>query len=309
MTITKFCLLKYAIFSFAWLAAVVGLWAIFVRGKASKLVKAIVIIASAKLGALFYATTIEPNWIAVERVEIKDPALAELLGGLKIVQISDLHIRPSLRFRERQLIDKIHALQPDILLITGDILENLGELEAARELLQCFKAKIGIFGVPGNTDHYRFNMDFLVKEFAQSGLIMLRNENKPVKLSNGKVLWLAGADDPATDRDDLAKTLQGIPAGVPIILMAHAPFIYSKTVLANINLVLVGHTHGGQVGIPFLVRLSPYANRSIHMRGLVHDGKTTMYVNRGIGTKTLPIRFLCRPEIAVFEFTGRGSEL
>lgn len=84
------------------------------------------------------------------------------------------------------------------------------------------------------------------------------------------------------------------------MLLAHSPDIYTQAVLAKVGMLFVGHTHGGQVGIPYLIRHSDYANRSPFMAGQFHDGGTTMYVNRGIGTKTLPIRFLCRPEITSY---------
>jgi predicted MPP superfamily phosphohydrolase len=94
--------------------------------------------------------------------------------------------------------------------------------------------------------------------------------------------------------------MEGIPSGEPVLLMAHSPDIYTQVVLAKINMLCVGHTHGGQVGITYLIERSDYANRSPFMSGLFHDGSTSMYVNRGIGTKTLPIRFLCRPEITSY---------
>src|SRR5450631_3395168 len=103
----------------------------------------------------------------------------------------------------------VNALQPDILFITGDILENLDELPAAREIIRSFKVKIGIYGVPGNTDYHRFNLDMLASDLAQSGLIMLRNENRRIDVGNGRELWLAGVDDPVNKRDDLATALQG----------------------------------------------------------------------------------------------------
>lgn len=302
MTISKFALLKQVIFCLAGLAAMVCLWAIFVRKRASRSVKLFILAALVPLGGLWYATAIEPNWIALERVEIRDPILAKSLSGLRVVQITDLHIRKTLRFRERQLIRMINELQPDLLFITGDFLENVDELHALEELLGSIKARYGVFGVTGNTDHHRLNIDGLLKELAPTGLIMLRNEHRRIDLGNGKGVWLAGVDDPVNKRDDLSKALLGIPPGEPVLLLAHGPMIYPKAIQAKVNLVLVGHTHGGQVGIPFLVHLSKYANRTIYMKGLFQDGITKMYVNRGIGTKTLPIRFLCRPEIAVFDF-------
>lgn len=304
-TISKFSMVKHAILSFAGMAAFVGLWALFLKKQLNRTVKVIMLVAVLSLTAFFYARMIEPNWIAVNRVEIDDPALARSLAGLKVVQVSDIHIRKELRFREHQLIRKINELQPDLLFITGDFLENIDELHALEELLKGLTARYGVYGVTGNTDYHRFNIDGLVKQLAPTGLIMLRNEHRRIELGNGKGLWLAGVDDPVNKRDDLTKALAGIPQGEPVLLLAHGPMIFPKAIQAKVNLVLVGHTHGAQVGIPFLVRLSRYANRTVYVKGLFSEGATKMYVNRGIGTKTLPIRLFCRPEIALFEFTAR----
>ncbi len=303
MTMSKFSMVKYAIFSFVVLAVILGCWTSAVKGRLTPRVKAVMYAAALCLAAFLYVIAIEPNWITVERVAIHDQALANSLAGLKIVQISDIHIRNELRFREQQLIEVINDLQPDLLFITGDFLQNIDELRALEELLNRVTARYGVYGVTGNTDYHRFNVDELVKQLAPTGLIMLRNEHRRIELGNGKVLWLAGVDDPVTKRDNLKKALAGIPTGEPVLLLAHGPNIISKAVKEKINLVLVGHTHGGQVGIPFLVRLSNYANRTTYLSGLFEEGATKMYVNRGVGTKTLPVRLFCRPEVTLFTFS------
>lgn len=303
MTMSKFSMVKYAILSFAGLAAVLGCWTLVAKGRLTLTVKAAVYTAAIALAVLVYVMVIEPNWIAVKRVTIHDQALANSLSGLKVVQVSDIHIRNELRFRERQLIKVINDLQPDLLFITGDFLENIDELRALEALLSNVAARYGLYGVTGNTDYHRFNVDELVKQLAPTGLIMLRNEHRRIELGNGRVLWLAGVDDPVTKKDDLKKALSGIPTGEPVLLLAHGPNIISKAIKEKIRLVLVGHTHGGQVGIPFLVRLSNYANRTTYLSGLFEEGTTKMYVNRGIGTKTLPVRLFCRPEVTLFTFS------
>lgn len=101
------------------------------------------------------------------------------------------------------------------------------------------------------------------------------------------------------------KAFSGIPPEVPVILLAHDPDNFDEAIEAGVNLLLVGHTHGGQIGIPLLVEKSKSANKSPFMRGLFEKGKTKMYVNRGIATTHVPIRFFNRPEITVIEVTGK----
>lgn len=243
---------------------------------------------------------IEPNWIAVEQVTIQDSNIAARMQGLNVLHISDIHLRYKPGFLEKQLSSRINELQPDLLVITGDFLDDLGSLRATIELLKSIKVKAGIYGVLGNTDHHFFRTKGLIDELQASGINILLNENRRVALPNGQHIWLAGVDDPVTGRARLKKSLEGIPAGEPVMLLAHSPDIYTQAILSNIAMLFAGHTHGGQVGIPYLIRHSDYANRSPFMAGQFHDGSTTMYVNRGIGTKTLPIRFLCRPEITSY---------
>ncbi len=254
---------------------------------------------------------IEPNWIKVERVVINDPALAQVLAGTKVVQISDIHLK-GIGFREKQLIEKINELKPDILFITGDFFSSEQDTEAARQLkaisdlIKSFKVSVGIFGVLGNYDGYLVRYPERLKELRTAGIDILQNESRKVLLPNNKAFWLAGSfyDFYYDNAMSFTKAIEAVPRNAPVILLNHYPDVFEKAVHAGINLVLAGHTHGGQIGIPFLIRISNYANKSSFMSGLFVSGKTTMYVNRGIGTTNFPVRFLCRPEITVFEFSG-----
>ncbi|MBC8018234.1 MAG: metallophosphoesterase [Verrucomicrobia bacterium] len=298
----KFDLVRNAFFlfsAFGLAAVVIDFWS---RRRLSIVSWLLVLIISTGMFALVDMYFIEPNWLAVEKVTVHDEGLAGSMQGLSVVQLSDLHLRGKPGLLERRLVAEVNALQPDLLLITGDFLDDIGRLRETIELLRSFKVKAGIYGVLGNTDHHFFRTRGLIKELQDSGITMLMNENRRVSLPNGRHLWLAGVDDPVTGRARLEHSLDGIPTGEPVLLLAHSPDIYVLAVLARVNMVLAGHTHGGQVGIPYLIRRSDYANRSPFMAGMFHDGSTTLYVNRGIGTKTLPIRFICRPEITTFQF-------
>ena len=119
-------------------------------------------------------------------------------------------------------------------------------------------------------------------------------------MPNSKTLYLAGFHDSWNKRTRL-NTFSGIPPGVPVVLLAHDPDNFGEAMGAGVNLLLVGHTHGGQIGIPFLIEKSKSANKSSFMSGLFDTGTTKMYVNRGIGTTHIPIRFFNRPEITIME--------
>ena len=294
-------LLKYSLAAFFGMGTLTVGWAVAIRKTLTRsawfFLAGGVAIAAVAVDALI----IEPNWIQVRKVVIHDAELAPALKDLKIVQITDIHMTKGLSSRERQLIRKVNALKPDLIFFTGDIIDDLAQVGPANELLRSLKASIGVYGVPGNTDHIVMNSQAFVQAFASSHMDTLVNEGRRVLLPNGYILWLLGIDDPKYHYGNLKQTLRGIPEGTPTLLLAHCPDIFEDAAREKINLVLAGDTHGGQVAIDFLIRMSDYANRTPYMRGLFERGKTKMYVNRGIGTKTLPIRFLCRPEISVIQ--------
>ena len=298
----KFDLLRYAFLIFSGIS-VVALGLEYWRCRRLSIISWLV---AAGIGIGFVVLTdmylIEPNLPAVERVTIQDGVVAARMQGLTVLHISDIHLRHKPGFLEKRLVSQINGLQPDLLLITGDFLDDLDSLADLISLLKSVKVTVGVYGVLGNTDHHFFRTKGLIKELQASGITILLNENRRVLLPNGKTIWLAGVDDPVGQRDRLNLALQGIPVGEPVVLLAHSPDIYVQAVLAKVNMLCVGHTHGGQVGIPYLIQRSDYANRSPFMSGLFHDGSTSMYVNRGIGTKAIPVRFLCRPEITRYEW-------
>ena len=248
-----------------------------------------------------YSYVLEPNWIEVTKVKIKDSDLARSLAGVKIVQLSDIHLTNGINFREKEMIKKVNGLDPDFIFLTGDYFDDMSQVGSIVALLKQLKARKGIWGVPGNTDHIAADHAETISQVLESaGVRVLVNQG--VRLATGTgFFWLVGVDENVYHHDQLFSALYGVPRNEPRILLAHSPAIIDEAAREEINLVLSGHTHGGQVGIPVLIKLSEYANRTHYMKGLFTKGKTKLYVNRGIGMKTLPIRFLCRPEITLFE--------
>lgn len=253
---------------------------------------------------LFDMYVIEPNWIAVERVVIRNSRLAEVLGATKVVQISDLHVPDRPGFREESLIRTVNGLQPDIVFITGDFVSDSDGKGTAVELTRQINAKLGKFGVPGNNDNYLYKPGEMRKTFPDAEVVVLVNENRRITLPNGRVLNLAGVNDPVTGQAQIDEALAGIAAGEPVVMLAHSPVFLPDAAGKGVDLLLTGHTHGGQVSWPWLYRQFQGTDPVNSMQGLYRDRQTTMYVNRGIGTTTQPLRFLCRPEVTVFEFSN-----
>lgn len=246
----------------------------------------------------------EPNNIKVERQVITIRNLPQSFEGIKIIHLSDFH---SLWFgpREKKVLTILEKINPDFIFITGDFVDPITKLITDRELnsVKVFWQELGkkyenrIFGVLGNHDN------FLVRNLLEeSGITILENENKKLNL-NKEFIFLIGVDDPWTGRDNLPKAIKGVRENIPKILLAHGPEIIDEATKEKIDLVLVGHTHGGQVNIPFLGKLiqplSGYGRK--YTSGLFKVDSTYLYVNRGIGTSFFPIRFLCQPEITLIE--------
>jgi len=297
----KFDILKYAFVFFSGMGAGIIGWSLFHKKSLSR--TAGFFLGGIILGALFFVDIywVEPNWIEVTTVEIHDLPLARSLKGLKIVQISDIHVNHGLGKREKEMVRMVNELHPDLILLTGDYFDSFDQVAPIVELFKELKARIGIWGVPGNTDYISIDDSNKTARLLQaSGVRILVNEAARIKTDRG-YFWLIGVDENVYHHDRLSSALMGVPRNEPRVLLAHSPTIFDQAVREEINLVLAGHTHGGQVGVPFLIELSKYANRTTYMRGLFEKGKTKLYVNRGIGMKTLPIRFLCRPEITVLK--------
>lgn len=254
----------------------------------------------ASFALIFDAYVLEPNWIQVTHVKIRDRALADVLGDTKLVHITDLHLNSGIGFRERQLVEKINKLKPDIIFVTGDIVDHRAQMKYAVDLFGQMKTGIGILGVPGDTDQLAMDTPSFRRELARANVDILVNERREIPLGNGRRLTVIGLDGTGMSQN-FSLSLFGVPEGTPTIIIAPGPYVFDRAARAGANLLLVGDTHGGQIGIEWIVKMSDYAYRTDYIKGLFEKNKTTMYVNRGIGTKTRPVRFLCRPEIAVIE--------
>jgi predicted MPP superfamily phosphohydrolase len=178
------------------------------------------------------------------------------------------------------------------------VTSGTGYHEDIAEVVAALRAKMGVFVSMGNHDYFG-DGEPLVRLLRERGVKVLRNEG--VALTRGsKQAWLAAIDDTWTRRDDLAAALRDRPAGAPVILLAHDPERFEQAAEAGANLVLSGHTHGGQVAMPFFYRrvsLASIAHR--YVVGLYHRADATLYVHPGLGTTGPPIRLGVAPEVTI----------
>jgi predicted MPP superfamily phosphohydrolase len=252
---------------------------------------------------LIYAWIIEPNWIEVTSHEAWFKNLPKEFNGLVVAHLSDLHIR-TYGARERRVVARLAESKPGMIVITGDLtLEGsdpatIGQfLTALRDLKPAF----GIWSVLGNYDHWHPlapSKDSIRQFYNDAGAALLVNEGG--RIGRGlDTLSLIGVDDPFSGYANLGASLRGMQRTPFAVLLTHSPEIFMKADLIKFDLVLAGHTHGGQVRLPGLGALWLPAGSEPFESGWFYGQYARMYVTRGIGTSILPIRLFCRPELAL----------
>ncbi len=275
-----------------------------------------VLIGSVVFGVVIWIDVliVEPNWIEVKHITIESPLFTPSHEKLKIVQISYLHIE-TFGLRERGLIRAIDRLKPDIILNTGDYIDSREGWNVAMKVVSQLKAKKGHYSILGNTDTYFGSETEIVDWLNKVGVTPIVIGNLKIQVDDRTSLTLVGMSDRYSsaalygDRQMVPRAFQGVPLNDPKILMIHDPDDAKVDTIAEYHpqLVLAGHTHGGQFGIDLIRRYSTYAERSEFMAGKFMIHGFPLYVNRGIGMKTLNLRFLCRPEITVIHLR-KGKE-
>lgn len=237
-----------------------------------------------------YSRWVEPTWIEVTRHQV----LADIDRPLKILQLSDLHTY-EFGAREEKVLDIIHREMPDAILISGDTVANEGDWNSVAILLSRLRAPLGVFLVRGNWEHWRPDPDEL-KVYESSGVTFLNNDAHPLT----QKVWVVGLDDSLAGDPDPQRALAKVPSDAVRIALFHSP-AYFDSIGSSIDLGLAGHTHGGQVRIPFLPPLWLPEGSGAYIESWYTRGPNRMYVSRGVGNSILEMRFACRPEIAVFQ--------
>jgi hypothetical protein len=233
-------------------------------------------------------TLIEPFRIQVTHYQLHGPVTAPL----KIAHLSDIHTHGNGR-RERRLMEILRAENPDVILITGDTLGVMNRYAPAQNLYRQLHAPLGVWVVRGNFENdYRIPARRERAIYDDAGVHLLVNANHELRPD----VWVAGLDDPTTGDAKLDAALAGIPGGVFSIVLFHSPSFFDVAA-GRASLCLAGHTHGGQVRIPFMKPLWLPKGVGRYLDGWYEQQGSKMYVSRGLGMSKLPIRFMCRPEV------------
>ena len=242
----------------------------------------------------------EPFRVTVEHHQIHLQRLPRELDGFRIVQLSDIHHSPfTSREQIERAVETANSLQPDIVALTGDYVSKERAYAApCAELLSGLRARHGVYAVLGNHDHWT-DAALITDLFRAEGITVLVNQGMRFE-NNGAAFWLAGVDDTMVGLEDLPLALAGSSANEFKLLLAHNPIILRRAARAGVDLVLSGHTHGGQVRLRSERNTAGRPRRRL-LKGLARQGETQIYITRGLGTVVLPVRFGCPPEVSLLE--------
>ena len=241
--------------------------------------------------------------IAIKHYSIPILNLPKEFEGFTILHLSDLHSK-EYGEKQRDLLQLMREIDFDIIALTGDFVDKRNpQKEPLISLINGIGDKPTFF-VPGN---HEWGTGFSVKEELEDlGVEVL--DNKGYKFAKGNSqIWILGVDDPYLGRDDLEGAMREVQDDSPKVLLAHAPNIFGRAIEKNIDLTLVGHTHGGQVRLPFIGAIVAPGQGLFpkYDYGLYTTGLSSMIINGGIGESVLPIRFNHRPEIVVIKLVKK----
>jgi predicted MPP superfamily phosphohydrolase len=247
-----------------------------------------------------YGIVVRRRWFVVQELDVRVAGLDPKLDGYRIAQLSDLHIGTTTpRAWGERWARAANERKPDMAVVTGDLLTSGTEFyDDVAGVVSTLSARDGVYVSMGNHDYFGDGESFVARLRA-TGATVLRNEGRLLEREGAK-LYLAAIDDTWTRRDDMDAALSGRVEGVPTVLLAHEPERFRDAAKRGVELVLSGHTHGGQVAVPFLYKWLNLSRLTHHYTlGIYKKGRSTLHVHPGLGTTGPPIRLGIAPAVVL----------
>lgn len=250
--------------------------------------------------ALGYGTFILRHQLRVRQQDIPIAGLPEDLNGLRLAQLTDIHLSPFLSVRElERAVEMANETKPHVTLVTGDLITMRGDpLDDCLHALKALKADAGVFGCLGNHEIYAHSEDYTQREGARIGITFLRRQTRLLKFGAAR-LNLAGIDYQRLGKHYLVGAEQMVEPGAFNVLLQHNPDVFPVAAAKGFPLTISGHTHGGQVKVEILradLNISRFYTH--YVDGLYQKDGSSIFVSRGIGTIALPTRLGAPPEVA-----------
>jgi predicted MPP superfamily phosphohydrolase len=261
------------------------------------------VLMAAPFAVIGYGAMIERLDFRVRELDVPLPGLPLDLDGLRILQLSDIHLSAFLHESElARVIDMALELRPHVAVVTGDLISFRGDpLDACIRQLARVKSDAGTFGCMGNHERYAHVERHVVEAGARAGIRFLRGQAQTLRFGNS-LLNLAGVDyQSLADRGHYLRGAERLVVpGATNVLLSHNPDVFPEAARQGYNLLLAGHTHGGQVTVEILDQsINPARFFTPYVYGLFRAGRSAAYVTRGIGTIGIPARIGAPPEISI----------
>ena len=257
---------------------------------------------------------IEPRSLVVTRADIVVPQWPAEARPLRIAMLADIqpagpHVTAE---RVAEVVAQINALEPDLIVLLGDYVSLMRVStshvppKATAAVLAKLQAPLGVHAVLGNHDWW-LDGRYIRRLLEDSGIEVYENNARPIEAGDGQRLWIAGLADLSTRTVDLPGTLAQVTDDAPVVLLSHSPDVFPE-VPERVALTLAGHTHGGQINLPFLGRpIVPSRFGERYAYGHIIEGGRQMFVSSGIGNAILPARYGVPPEIVLLRIGAPGS--
>ena len=254
---------------------------------------------AAGVGLSAYAFGPAATTVELTRQDLTVPGLAPALQGLRIAHVSDVHL-PANEGAVRHALALLEAERPEVVILTGDIVEHYRALDTLIEFARRARGSVGTYAVMGNWERAGgIQPGDARKAYAAAGVQFLCNETATLKVGSGR-LGIAGLDDWVSGRPDVAETLARVDHADAMVWALHAPgFADLLPVGTPASVLLAGHTHGGQIRLPLLPALTPSGSGRF-LEGWYDTPTAPLYVSRGVGTTNIRARFRCPAELPLF---------
>lgn len=256
-------------------------------------------------GVYYYAREIEPTLLTIHKHPIRSPKIDPTFDHYKIVHFSDTHVGFQYSISQlNDLVRQINAEKPDVICFTGDLIDNphtFNDFKEVTHALSNLKATHGKYWVYGNHDHGGYGTEQIKNTMEDAQFTLLQNESASIQKENAHI-YIAGLDDAILGNPLVEDTLQHINDDAFVCLLAHEPDVADSVKNYAVDMQLSGHSHGGQIRLPFLGPLiTPrMARKYVDGSYQFENHSMKLFVSRGIGTTRLPFRFFCRPEFNVY---------
>ncbi|MBA2870613.1 hypothetical protein HNQ85_000883 [Anoxybacillus calidus] len=251
-----------------------------------------------------YARFIEPKQLVTTNHVISHPLIPKSFDGVKIVQFSDTHLGHFYDLKQlERIVHKINELNPDLVVFTGDLIDEPNKYPDTKQIIPILKkieARLGKFSIYGNHDHGGYGTEIYLDIMNRANFKTLINEHVIIELLDKSKIAIAGLDDMMLGKPNFSAMTRDIPPNTYTIALLHEPDGANITASFPVHLQLSGHSHGGQIQIPFLGPLVTPPLAVKYYEGFYKINDLTLYVNRGLGTTRMPFRFFSLPELTVF---------